>query len=64
MKLLTLRECIADFKDTIIRKTDDISRPGLINSALTLSHELSGRRESQCLSLTHMEIGHIALELT
>ena len=64
MKLLTLCECVTDFKDTIIRKTDNISWPGLIDSTLTLSHELGGRREPKRFSLTHMEIRHIALELT
>ena len=65
MQLLSFCQGITDLKDaSCIRQTYDISRPCLIDSALSLGHELCGRCESHRLSLTHMQIWLITTELT
>ena len=65
MQLLTLRQRIADLKDTTrIRQTYDVTWPSLVDGTLTLCHKLCRRSEAHRLSLTHMQIGLVALELT
>ena len=65
MQLLTLGECVANLEHTTcIWQTNDIARPGFIDSTLSLSHKLRGRRETQALTLTYMQIRLVALELT
>ena len=63
MKHLTLRQRIADFERTVVRQTDDISRPCLVDGSLALRHKLRGRRETHGLAMTHMQVGRITGEL-
>ncbi len=42
MKFLTLSQGITDLEVSGIRKADDIARPGLLDGALALRHELGG----------------------
>ena len=63
MQLFTFSQRVTYLENPIIRKSDNISRIGFINRTLTLSHELSGRRETDNLALTHMQIGLIADKL-
>ena len=64
MQLLSLRQCITNLKHaTCIRQTYDIAWPCLIDSTLSLCHKLCGRGKAHGLSLTHMQIRLVALEL-
>ena len=63
MKLLALGKCVANLEDAVVGQSDDVARPCFVNGALALSHKLGGRRETQSLALTHMQIGLVALEL-
>lgn len=62
MEFLTLSESIAYLEVSGIGKSDDIARPCLLNGALTLRHELGGRRETEGLVQTHMIVGLVTLE--
>ena len=65
VELFTLRQCVANFEDTTrIWQSYNIPRPCLVDGALTLRHELRGRGEAHRLTLAHMEIGLVTLELT
>lgn len=48
----------------VVRQTDDISRPRLIDGSLALRHKLRRRRETHGLAMTHMQVGRITGELT
>ena len=63
VKLLALSQCVANLEDAVVGQTYDVAWPCLVNGALALSHKLSGRRETQSLALTHMQIGLVALKL-
>ena len=63
MQLFTFSQRVTYLEDSIIWKPDNIARIGFINRTLTLSHELSRRRETDYLALTHMQIGLIADKL-
>ena len=63
MELLAVGERVANLEDAVIGQTYDVARPSLVDGALALSHELCWRREAQCLVLTYMQIGLVALEL-
>ena len=63
VKLLALSQCVANLEDAVVGQTYDVARPCFVDGALALSHKLSGRRETQSLALTHMQIGLVALEL-
>ena len=63
VKRLTLRQRIANLERTVIRQTDNISRPSLIDSCLALRHELRRRRETHRLAMTHMQVQGIAYKL-
>ena len=54
VKLFTFGQRIANLKRTIIRQTNDIACPSLIDCSLTLRHELSRRRETHSLIMTNM----------
>ena len=41
MQVFTFSQRITDLEGTVVRQTDDISCPGLIDRSLPLSHELS-----------------------
>ena len=62
MEFLPLRKGIAYLEIACIGQTDDIARPGLLNGALALCHELGGRREAEGLVKTHVIIGFVTLE--
>ena len=64
MKHFSFCQRITDLKRTIVRQTDDITRPSLVNSRLTLCHELCGRRKTHCLSMTHMQVWSITCKFT
>ena len=65
MQLLTLRQRIADLKHaTSIGQAYNIAWPCLVDGTLSLCHKLCRRSEAHRLSLTHMQIGLVALELT
>ena len=49
VKHLTLRQRIADFERTVVRQTDDISRPRLIDGSLALRHKLRGDEKRMVL---------------
>ena len=60
---LAFGQRIADLERTVIRQTDNISRPSLIDGCLALRHELRGRRETHCLAVTYMQVRGIAYKL-
>ena len=62
MEFLTLRKGIAYLEVSGIGKSDDIARPGLLNGALALRHELGGRRETEGLVQTYVIVGLVTLE--
>ena len=65
VQFLTFGKCVANLKHTAcVWQSYDVAWPSLVNSALTLRHELCWAAESQALSLAHMQIWLIALELT
>ena len=64
MQLFALRQRIANLEDAIVWQTYDVAWPSLVDGTLARSHELRGAREAQTLSLTHMQIGLVTLELT
>ena len=63
MKVFTFCKSITYLEYTIIRQTDNITSPSLIDSSLSLSHELCRRRKTHCLTLTYMQIRSVAREL-
>ena len=63
MKLFAISKGVADLEYPIVGKTNDVAWPCLVDSALTLCHKLRWRRKSHSLSLTHMEIWLVTLEL-
>ena len=56
MKQFAFCQRITNLEDTVIRKTNDITGIGFFDSALTLCHKLSRRREPNRLTLTYMQI--------
>ena len=64
MKHLALGQRIAYLERAVIRQTDNISRPCLVDGSLALRHKLRGRRETHGLAMTHMQVGRITGKLT
>ena len=64
MKHLPFRQRITNLKSTVIRQTDNIACPSLVNGCLALCHELRGRRKTHRLPMTYMQIRSITCEFT
>ena len=62
MKIFSFGESVSYFKYTVIGKTDNVAGVCFVYRAFPLRHELNGRRESHCLSETHMLIRSIPYE--
>ena len=62
MQVLPFRQRIADLESAVVRQTDDVARPGLIDRGLALRHELRRRREAHGLPVTDMQVGRVAGE--
>ena len=63
MQLFAFGKRISNLKDSIVRQTNDISRPSLIDSFLTLRHKLGRATETNSLPVSHMQVRCITDEL-
>ena len=64
MQLLPLCQSVSNLEDTIVWQTYYVSCPSLVDSALTLSHELRGRRETHCLVKPYMKVRLVSDKLS
>ncbi len=64
MQLLALGESVADFEYAVVRESDDVACPSLIDGTLTLRHELGRRGETYGLAHTDVQVRLVTLELT
>ena len=62
MELFTLSESITYLEVSGIRQAYDIARPGLLDGALALCHELGGRRKTECLVQPYMVVRLVTLK--
>ena len=65
MELFTLGDGVANLEHaTRIGQPNDITWPCLVNGRLALGHKLRRTGEAQRLTLTYMQVGLVALELS
>ncbi len=63
VQLLALGERVANLEDAVVGQTYDVARISLVDGALALRHELCGRRETDGLAQSYVQVRLIAHKL-